>query len=294
MPNGPSCSYAFYDPSADAPDLNGSQDDQLDLVQGTLGLTADQSKLRVVMNIRNLSKQIPTGSNYLDYELLWNYTPPGGSATLYGVDVQVDSSGNVTYADGTDTLSNGLYQFSPNTAGNPTGSFGSGPNGVIEVDVPLGDVGSPKVGDVLNQPTGFTADGVNAVVTGLGNIVDQDQSTGTYTLGQPTCIDAGSSAGSSSGQQGGGSGQQGGGSGSGSGSRSGSGSGSGSGSTGSGSGAGAGSGQQVGTYNNTASKPKPKHKSKPKHAKSKKHAKRHTSNAHKRQVKRARIRRGRR
>jgi hypothetical protein len=71
VPTGPACGYALYDPSSDATDLNQSQDDQLDLVQGTLGLTPDRSALRVVMNLKNLSKSIPTGSNYLDYEFFW-------------------------------------------------------------------------------------------------------------------------------------------------------------------------------------------------------------------------------
>jgi hypothetical protein len=192
--SAPACTNAFYDSSADAPDgFNGQQDDQLDLVQGTLGLTPDHTKLRVVMNLRNLSKAIPTGSNYLDYEFYWNY-----NATTYGVDVQVSSSGTVTYVDGTQTVTtaNGTsnYQFNPNPNSTATGSFGSGPNGAIEVDVPLSEVGSPKIGEALTAPGAYTADGVNAQVTGLGFISDQDGPGKDYTVGQPTCIDPGPSA----------------------------------------------------------------------------------------------------
>jgi pseudomonalisin len=187
--SAPACTNAFYDSSADAPDgFNGQQDDQLDLVQGTLGLTPDHTKLRVVMNIRNLSKAIPTGSNYLDYELYWNY-----NATTYGVDVQVSSSGTVTYVDGTQTVTtaNGTsnYQFNPNPSSTATGSFGSGPNGAIEVDMPLSEVGSPKIGEKLTAPGAYTADGINGQVTGLGFIADQDGPGTDYTVGQPTCID---------------------------------------------------------------------------------------------------------
>jgi hypothetical protein len=194
-PQGPACKYVFYDPSSDAPDgFSSQQDDQLDLVQGTLGLTPDDSKLRVVMKIQNLDKAIPTGSNYLDYEFFWNYTPAGASsATTYAVDVQVDSSGNVTYQDGTETVTTtsgtSNYQFNPNSSSGATGTFGSGPNGEVEVDVPLADVGSPKLGDVLSGGSAYTADGVNAQVTGLGFIADQDGPGSSYALGDSTCID---------------------------------------------------------------------------------------------------------
>jgi hypothetical protein len=206
-PQGPACTYAFYDPSSDAPDgFTFQQDDQLDLVQGTFGMTPDGTKLRVVMKIKNLTKTIPSGSNYLDYEMFWNFTPAGaGSPTTYGVDVQVDSSDNVTYQDGTETVTTTQgttnYQFNPNSSSGATGTFGSGPNGAIQVDVPLKDIGSPQLGDVLDGPGAYTADGVNAQVTGLGFIADQDGPGNSYTLGEPTCIDPGSSGstGSSSG-----------------------------------------------------------------------------------------------
>lgn len=191
LPSGPSCSYAFYDPSADAPDgFTGQQDDQLDLVQGTLGLNSAKTALRVVMNIRNLSKTIPTGSNYLDYEFFW--TNPAGDSGPDAVDVQVDSSGNVTYTDGTESITNAggstNYQFNPSSTSDATGSFGSGPNGAVEVDVPLSEL-HLTAGQVLSGPSAYTADGVNGQVTGLGFISDQDGPGNNYTVGQPTCID---------------------------------------------------------------------------------------------------------
>ena len=194
-PSGPSCSYAFYDAKSDSPDgFTGQQDDQLDLVQGTFGLTSDGSKLRVVLNIKNLSKTIPTGSNYLDYEFFW--TNPSGDTGPDAVDVQVDSSGNVNYADGTESVTSAggsnNYQFNPASTNTATGTFGSGPNGAIEVDVPLSALGL-KAGDVLTGPSAYTADGINGVVTGLGFIADQDGPGNNYRLGDPTCLDSSSS-----------------------------------------------------------------------------------------------------
>ena len=187
---GPSCSYAFYDASADAPDpVSGGQDDQLDLVQGTLGLSSDQKDLRIVMTIKNLSKTIPTESNYNDYEFYW--TNPSGDTGPYAVDVQVSSSGTVTYADGTETDTSGEIQFTRSATSAATGSFGSGPDGTIEVDVPLSELGL-KVGDTLTGSSAYSATGDNVAVTGTGFIVDQDGPGNSYKLGQPTCIDPGS------------------------------------------------------------------------------------------------------
>jgi hypothetical protein len=188
-PGQPSCNTLFWDPNPDAPDgFTGEQDDQLDIVEGDMGLTPDGQKLRVVLTIRDLSKEIPTGSNYLDYETYWNW-----NGTTYGVSVQVDSSGNVSYADGTMSVTDAggttNYQFNPNPNSTATGSFGSGPNGQIEVDVPLGEIGSPAAGDKLTAPGAYTADGVNAAVTGFGFIADQDGPGRDYTVGEPTCID---------------------------------------------------------------------------------------------------------
>lgn len=188
----PSCNYAFYDPNPDASDMV-AQRDQLDLVQGTLGLTADNSQLRVVMNILDLSKTIPTGVSFLDYEFFWNFTPSGASSpTTYAVDVQVDSLGDVTYRDGTETTLNGTYQFNPNPNSRAMGSFGLGQNGAIEVDVPLADIGSPQLGDVLSGPRAFTAEGlVSTPLTGPVNTqtLDSDGPGNSYTLGESTCID---------------------------------------------------------------------------------------------------------
>ena len=186
VPSGPACTYVFYDASADAPDpITASQDDQLDLVQGTLGLSTDHTKLRVLMNIRNLSKTLPTGASSNDYQFFWS--DPSGNTGPNAVDVQVDSSGNVTYQDGTETVTtaggSSNYQFTPSSTSKATGTFGSGPGGAIEVDVPLSEL-KLRLGDKLTAVGAYTA----ADYPGLGFILDQD-GPGSYTLGEPTCVD---------------------------------------------------------------------------------------------------------
>jgi hypothetical protein len=183
----PRCSYAFYDPKTDAPDpFTGQQENQLDLVQGTLGLNATHKKLRVVMSLKNLSKKVPTGSNFDSYDFYW--TNPAGDKGPNAVEVGVSSSGAVTYSDGTESLVGGNFQYTPSTTSAATGKFGSGRNGTIEVDVPLSEL-KLKVGKVLSKPSAYSATGANAVVTSLGSVVDQDGPGHSYKLGQTTCID---------------------------------------------------------------------------------------------------------
>lgn len=182
-----SCAYAFRDTKTDAPaPFTGQQQNQLDLVQGTLGLNSTRKKLRVVMSIKNLSKKVPSGSNFNSYDFYW--TNPAGDRGPNAVEVQVSSSGSVTYSDGTESTVGGNFQYTPSSTSAAHGSFGSGRNGKIEVDVPLSEL-KLKVGKVLSKPSAYSATGANAHVTSLGSIVDQDGPGHNYKLGQPTCID---------------------------------------------------------------------------------------------------------
>jgi hypothetical protein len=183
----PKCRYAFYDASTDATDpFTGEQENQLDLVQGTLGLNATHKKLRVVMSFKNLSKKVPTGSNFNSYDFYW--TNPAGDHGPNAVEVQVSNSGSVTYSDGTESTVGGNFQYTPSSTSAAHGKFGSGRNGKIEVDVPLSEL-KLKVGKVLSKPSAYSATGANAQFTSVGSIVDQDGPGHRYKLGQPTCID---------------------------------------------------------------------------------------------------------
>jgi hypothetical protein len=182
-----SCAYAFRDTKTDAPDpFTGQQQNQLDLVQGTLGLNSTHKKLRVVMSFKNLSKKVPSGSNFNSYDFYW--TNPAGDSGPNAVEVQVSSSGAVTYSDGTESTVGGNFQYAPSSSHVARGKFGSGPNAKIEVDVPLSEL-KLKLGNVLTKPSAYSATGANAQVTSLGSVVDQDGPGHKYKLGQPTCID---------------------------------------------------------------------------------------------------------
>ena len=197
-PAAPNCAYLFFNASPQAPDpYTGTQDSQLAMVEGDMGLTADKQSLRVVLTIQDLNKSTPTGTNFNDYTVFWNYTAPGASTpTAYAVDVHVSSSGAVSYTDGTEseTTAGGqtTYSFTPNATSHATGTFGSGTDGKIEIDVPLSDIGNPAAGAVLSGATAQSASGADATVTSFGFISQTAGPGNSYRLGQPTCIDAGS------------------------------------------------------------------------------------------------------
>ena len=100
----------------------------------------------------------------------------------YAVAASVDALGNVTYTDGTIAFDDsGDEQYS--SANNVTGSFVAGPNGRIEIDAPLADVGLAS-GTQMGTVGGVTDEGNPA--TGL--IVDTATGNGSWTLGTTSCL----------------------------------------------------------------------------------------------------------
>ena len=139
------CTPLFTDPAGDDSYPLGTStgaNPQLDVLSGNISYDAANHRLRVLTTVKNLSKNAasPAGGGN-EYYLLWTY-----KGTTYFASAQVDSTGTVTYNDG--TVSGSQY----NTAHSDSGHFGNGPNGVVEVDVPVADVGSPPSGATLVGP----------------------------------------------------------------------------------------------------------------------------------------------
>lgn len=174
------CSFVSYDTRPDAPDMRGNQANQLDLVRTTLGLNRTRTKLRLVMTFKNLSKTIPSPSNYMDYQFSW--TNPSGDTGPNALDISVTRAG-VVYTDG--TVSGNVY--TPASTNSASGTFGHGPGGAIEVDATLRALGL-KVGQVLSSPVANTYAGVSSPVVSYGHGADSDPGA-NYRVGQPTCID---------------------------------------------------------------------------------------------------------
>ncbi|HEY8300964.1 MAG TPA: S53 family peptidase [Jatrophihabitans sp.] len=148
---------------------------QLDVLAGTIDTSPDGKTLRVLTTIKNLSTSAasPAGGGN-EYYSLWTY-----KGTTYFADAEVDATGAVTYHDG--TVAGSQYT----TAHTVTGHFGSGRNGVVEVDVPVADVGSPPVGAHLTAPGAQTKVLVGTAQT--GGLIEAADSAGPkydYVVGQ--------------------------------------------------------------------------------------------------------------
>ncbi len=154
-PNLDPCAAALFDdPSGDDAYIGdpngGGSNPQLDIVAGNM--TVSGSTLTTTMVINDLSTNQAQAAGAANiYYFLWNFTPPGGTATQYFTDVTVDSATQaVTYGDG--TVSGNQF----NDANTDTGSFNAGKNGTAVVNVPLANVGHPGAGAVLLAPTAQT------------------------------------------------------------------------------------------------------------------------------------------
>jgi hypothetical protein len=186
---GPSygCPATFNDPDGDAASLPEGAP-QLDILHGDVALSSDGTKVRAALTVQNFSTTVPTGWTSEDWIMYWTQPddgvppPTGDMSDDYAVAATVDALGNVTYSDGTIAFdSSGGYSYTPvNTV---TGSFVTGPNGRIEVDAPLADVGLAS-GTQMGTVGGATDEGNPAE----GLIVDEAAGNGSWTLGTTSCL----------------------------------------------------------------------------------------------------------
>jgi hypothetical protein len=149
-PVNPACVAKWTVPS-DSDSLSispGMQNPQLDLLAGDFSLSTDQKTLQVKLTLANLSKAVPAGAWANEYYMQWTI---GG--TTYFTHTEVDLTGAISYHDGVVVVNGPSHLYQDNNT--DTGSFGSGPNGVVEVDVPLANF-KLAVGSVIPQPSGLT------------------------------------------------------------------------------------------------------------------------------------------
>jgi hypothetical protein len=182
------CPATFVDGAGDATSLPQSAP-QLDILHGDLALASDGTTLRVGMTVDDLTATLPQGWTTMDYIVDWTkpatgVAPPATYTTDdWAAQVSVDSSGAITYTDGTIAFDDqGDSQYT--SANTVTGSFHPGKNGTIEIDVPLAHVGGPKKGASLGVVGGQTDESNPA--TGL--IVDTASTAKEYTLGAKSCL----------------------------------------------------------------------------------------------------------
>jgi pseudomonalisin len=121
-------------------------DPQLDILSGQMALTPDGQTLRTILTVRNLSTTIPTGGVENDYNVVWTF---GG--VEFFTQLAVQPGGNVLAFDGQvihASLETRFQQLHVDQ-----GTITPGPNGTVEVDVPLANIGAPAAGQLLLRPS---------------------------------------------------------------------------------------------------------------------------------------------
>lgn len=145
------CNALWTNQAHTATDTFGNSDPQLTLLEGDMAPSSDGKSLVVKLMVQNLTATVPTGASGADWYMTWTY-----NGTTYFAQAQLSAfpTSAPTFADGTVQIVGSSHDFAP--AHTDTGQLVTGKDGVVEIDVPLANVGSPPSGVVLNQPTGLT------------------------------------------------------------------------------------------------------------------------------------------
>ena len=142
------CGTLFSDVSGDDNYLLSSQgaNPQLDILNGQMCLSPDGQTLRTILTINNLNTTIPTGGGENDFNFVWNF-----NGVEYFTQLAVEQTGTVLAYDGQAVHASLETRFQQLHV--DTGTITPGPNGTVEVDVPIANVGSPSSGSVLTGPS---------------------------------------------------------------------------------------------------------------------------------------------
>ncbi|HZS13262.1 MAG TPA: S53 family peptidase [Candidatus Dormibacteraeota bacterium] len=158
-------------------DLLGNSDPQLSLLQGGMSLSADGQTLVVKLTVNDLTETVPPGAAADEWYMLWTYAGTTYFANAELTDVAATAGTGPTFNDGNVSVTGSTHTYNP--VHTDTGSFTTGPNGVVEIDVPVANVGGPTLGKVLQAPSGETDIEVGA--PGVGGLL------GKVDVGGPAC-----------------------------------------------------------------------------------------------------------
>ncbi|MHB8718483.1 MAG: S53 family peptidase [Candidatus Dormibacteria bacterium] len=162
----------------------GSEDQQLELTSGDIKLSSDAQSLRVLLTVRNGSTTPPSGATGMTWLMDWQY-----SGVTYFASAQVDVVGSRQFRHGTVSSNSQGTTYTPISVSD-TGSIGTGPGALVEIDVPRAGVGSPALGDQLSRPSGatFKSVGTPNLAGGGGTFLNGDTAGpgNDYLVGQ-TC-----------------------------------------------------------------------------------------------------------
>lgn len=181
------CGVLWENSAHTATDTVGNSDPQLSLLTGSMHLSSDGDTLVVDLSVDNLSESVPTGATAEDWYMTWSF---GGKTYFAQAQLGALPGSAPTFDDGTVVTTGTDHTFE--AANTDTGKFTLGANGVVEIDVPLANIGAPATGAVLGDPAGvtYTEEGVPPNPAGLGagslQPVDSGGPTNNYTVGA-TC-----------------------------------------------------------------------------------------------------------
>lgn len=148
---------------------------QLDILGGQMLLTPDGQTLRTIITVSDLSTTIPVGGVENDYNFTWTF-----NGTTYFTQLAVEPGGAVNAYDGQlvkVSLENRYQQLHVDT-----GRLTLGPNGTVEVDVPLANLSGTVAGSQLIRPSAasYVREGVLA---GTLEPIDSAGPTNDYLAG---------------------------------------------------------------------------------------------------------------
>jgi len=153
------CGTLFTDGTGDDAYLLSSQgaNPQLDIVNGQMCLTPDGKTLRTILTINNLSATVPSGGVENDYNFVWSF-----NGTTYFTQLAVEQTGTVLAYDGQAVHASLETRFQQLHV--DTGIVTPGPNGTVEVDVPIANIGTPASGSIFARPSAqsYVREGVAA------------------------------------------------------------------------------------------------------------------------------------
>jgi pseudomonalisin len=177
-----SCGDLFADPSGDDVFVYQGQtfgaqgaQPQLDILSGKALLSADGKTLRTILTIRDLSTVIPTGGGENTFNFIWTL-----NGLQFFTQLAIEPGGVVNAYDGEVIHLPVLTKFQQLHV--DTGVLTLGPNGTVEVDVPLANIGNPTVGQVLQGPTSTANVRMVLPVTGLFSTIDSAGPTSDYVV----------------------------------------------------------------------------------------------------------------
>jgi hypothetical protein len=168
---GPTCSTLtglWTNPAHTATDTLTNSDPQLSLLHGDMSVSADGLTLRTFLTVTNMSLTVPTGAGAAEWYSLWTF---GGTVYFSNMELTNAPGATPTFSDGTVTVTGTSHLY--NTAHTDTGQNPTlGPNGVVEVNVPLANVGNPPLSSTFSGPSGETRILIGAAGSGSLPLVD--------------------------------------------------------------------------------------------------------------------------